>query len=456
MGKRVGMHRDPVCGFRDMGIHASMTRTARPPACRAAGGRTKGAIMTQWHDRAWGMWRYLVLRGRFFIQASDAVVARHWQWFLFAGLLTPGLPVVSLFMVPAALFAQDLSAAHAFGWHFGVTLLFEAGALAWVLPQRRFLRGGAFRDYIRTLPISGIARCTVSSVLLFVVDILLFMPAVIGTGMAGHATIFDLACDIEKMLAFVAIILMVQLGIVERLPFLLLAGLPADIVFAAAASIADSTAAMLVLSGAVACALPCAVLAMRAERFRACRAGKVGRPVGRLRPKARLPAVWRVQFGILARNPVISAGCAVLSVAVPVGAGALIRAFDYDGRAPVAIVVGMAIVAFVLANLYRLLADAHAMARPLFMTLPLSRNFWPIRDCCLVVGLGMVPLIVFGGILLAHRLVSQWAFMGLAAGYVVLLALLRVVVGTDTRFRFMLAAAFSIAWAGAAIAGVSG
>ncbi|WP_133251129.1 hypothetical protein [Novacetimonas pomaceti] len=412
--------------------------------------------MTQWHDRAWGMWRYLVLRGRFFIQASDAVVARHWQWFLFAGLLTPGLPVVSLFMVPADLFAQDLSAAHAFGWHFGVTLLFEAGALAWVLPQRRFLRGGAFRDYIRTLPISGIARCTVSSVLLCVVDILLFAPVAIGVGMMEHATIFDLACDIEKTLAFVAIILMVQLGIVERLPFLLLAGLPADIVFAAAASIADSTAAMLVLSGAVACALPCAVLDMRAERFRACRAGKVGRPVGRLRPKARLPAVWRVQFGILARNPVISAGCAVLSVAVPVGAGALIRAFDYDGRAPVAIVVGMAIVAFVLANLYRLLADAHAMARPLFMTLPLSRHFWPIRDCCLVVGLGMVPLIVFGGILLAHRLVSLWALMGLAAGYVVLLALLRVVVGTDTRFRFMLAAAFSIAWAGAAIAGVSG
>ncbi|WP_133258734.1 hypothetical protein [Novacetimonas cocois] len=412
--------------------------------------------MTQRRERAWGLWRYLVLRGRFFIHASDAVVARHWQWFLFAGLLTPGLPVVSLFMVPAALFAQDLSAAHAFGWHFGVTLLFEAGALAWVLPQRRFLRGGAFRDYIGTLPISAIARCTVSSVLLFVVDILLFMPAVIGTGMAGHATIFDLACDIEKTLVFVAIILMIQLGIVERLPFLLLMGLPADIVFAAAASIADSTVAMLVLSGAVACALPCAAFAMRTERFCVGRAGQVGRLAGRLRPGLRLPAVWRVQFGILARNPVISAGCAVMSVAVPVGAGALIGAFDYDGRAPVAIVIGMAIVAFVLGNLYRLLADAHAMARPLFMTLPLSRHFWPIRDCCLVVGLGMVPLFMFGGILLAHRLVSLWALMGLAAGYVALLAVLRAVVGTDTRFRFMLAAAFSIAWAGAAIAGVSG
>jgi hypothetical protein len=415
-------------------------------------------MIGMWQQEAAGFRLYLGLRARFCASAGRDLVARHWQWFLLAGMLVPGLPIVSIFMVPARLFGQSLSPSFGLSHRLGMLALFQAAGVLWLLPQKAILHGGRFRLFVETLPVGFVTRCAVSGVLLAVADVLLFVPVLSGamlfgpmsTGLPGQA--FGVADALTVLLDIVFL----QLGMLERLPLMVVGALSADGLLPAAYSSKSGVFGAAMLAAAVAILLTTARLAARFDPVRAF--GCARRPVrggttGR-RLLSRVSPTVRIQIGALGERPWSVGACCLLAGAIPFGTGALIGAFGHDGRSPIVAILGMAGVALLLSGLYRVLRAAHAGARTMMATLPVARSFWPVRDICLVAGFGMMPLPVFLYPLVAYRLVSPAMLGAVSLTYVGLIAGLRTVLGIGARFRLLVSLALAMAWAGSAIAGV--
>jgi hypothetical protein len=165
-----------------------------------------------------------------------------------------------------------------------------------------------------------------------------------------------------------------------------------------------------------------------------------------------LPALLRPNLQALAEHSANTGGRLLVSIGLAVLAALAATAFHFDGRA-VSVTIGtLALIGFVLADLYRVLYAAHAPIRAFLAALPLSPHHLLLRDLLTILLLGSVPflvLVVWFGVFDPGSLV---VFALLAIGYAGLLATLRWPVLRGGGLGAMLAAILAAGWAGSAIA----
>ncbi len=394
------------------------------------------------------------VRFRFYVTESGNLFIRRWQWFLLAGLLIPGLPVVPIFKIPGHLFEAIASPSLELISRAELFLLIQLVQVIWILPQMTLLRGGLFRTYAGTLPISRLIQNSVTFSLITIADILLLIPATYGFSLnmpsSGVLALF-------KFIAWAAVIsnlLLLQLGLAERYDVVVLTTIIAGWPLSSALTRPTCTESWLLLL----LAMSCPVVAVSAPdwfhaQFRAWR-----RVIPYIREGSGdlfldpLPSSLRIQLKALAERPIAS--CVIIFAAIGVAGGleALLSTFSYDKRSLPVVIIGLAVTALIISGLYRCLRQAHTLAEDLLSTLPIRRNSWVVKDVLFLMSLGCIPMIMLLIPLMKHSLASFSIMIGLGLGYLALLSALRVIVAKGGQFSVMLSAALAAAWATSAIA----
>ena len=394
------------------------------------------------------------VRFRFYLTESGNVFLRRWQWFLLTGLLIPGLPVVPIFKIPGHFFQSFSSSSLNLKSRAGLFLLIQLVQVSWVLPQITLLRGGDFRDYVGTLPISRLIQNSVTLSLIAIADILLLIPATYGfsLNMPSSGTL-----ELFRLIAWATVIsnlLLLQLGLAERYDVVVLATVVAGWPLSAALTGPPHPESWLLLSLAMGCPLA-AVIAPGwfHTRFRAR-----GRVIPYIRQSSGrlfldpLPPSLRIRLKVLTERPVAS--CVIVFAAVGLAGGleALLSTFSYDERSLPVVIIGLAVTALIISGLYRSLRQAHTLAEDLLSTLPIRRNSWVVKDILFLSSLGCIPMVMLLAPLMKHSLTSLPIMIGLGLGYLALLSALRVTVAKGGQFSVMLSTALAAAWATSAIA----
>lgn len=174
-----------------------------------------------------------------------------------------------------------------------------------------------------------------------------------------------------------------------------------------------------------------------------------GRGVLRALP---LPPMLRTSFGALAERPLATAARIGMAWLIVLGAAILALALGFDARALPVAVVALALVAVMLAGLYRTLHEARRPMAAWLATLPLGPWHAAIHDTFAVLSFAMPPalgLLVWFGVL---DPVALWPLLAIAAAYCGLVALLRQPVVRGGRLGAVLTALIAAGWAGSAIA----
>ncbi|MFS3135192.1 hypothetical protein ACLRDC_07360 [Gluconacetobacter sacchari] len=393
------------------------------------------------------------LRLHWYGREGIGLLERHWQWALLASLLVPGAPIVGPVLAFAALLGAVVAPGIGVPGHVGLAAVIDLAAMLWVLPQRRALRGGAFMAYVGTLPVPRPARLAVEATMLAVANGPLLPAAGLAAMRVAHAQGAYPACCFPVVLGLAAVAQHAAIG--RR--WALLGGVGVGDMLLAVGLDAPAGGARwgvlgVVLAGAVAVPAVMARLAVAGGRWRPRREGRVVPAFDRAGSMA--PAL-RVQCGVLAARPVVSALRVGAAVALALGVARLVVLFDFDSRAVPAMIVAVAAIGLLLAGLYRILADAHRAAAGYLAALPLPPRYWPLRDTGLLMLVNLVPLaIVFrpqarlGG-------VSPAIAAGLAVAGQALLVLLRWPVLHGGRHRLVLSLLLAVGWSGAAMAAVS-
>jgi hypothetical protein len=164
------------------------------------------------------------------------------------------------------------------------------------------------------------------------------------------------------------------------------------------------------------------------------------------------PPPLRLQLHALAEHPVSIGMRGLVAIGLAALAAAIATAFHFDPRAVPVAIGALALIGFVLADFYRLLRDAHAPMRAYLATLPLAPHHLLLRDVLTVLLAGAVPFLMLAVWFGVFDPGSLFAFAGLAVGYALLLAALRLPVLRGGRLAAMLAAILAAGWAGGAIA----
>lgn len=165
-----------------------------------------------------------------------------------------------------------------------------------------------------------------------------------------------------------------------------------------------------------------------------------------------LPRMLRPNLQALAEHPSSTVGRLLIAIGLATLAAAIATAFRFDARAVSAAIAALALIGFVLADLYRVLFAAHAPIRAFLATLPLSPHHLLLRDLLTVLLLGSVPFLMLAVWFGVFDPGSLALFALLAFAYAGLLAALRLPVLRGGGLGAMLAAILAAGWAGSAIA----
>lgn len=389
------------------------------------------------------------LRVACYTRSTAQLTSRHWQWFALALLLAPaGIPIGALLRALAYPLDALFAAGHGLSWYFVYLLTTQALALAWVLPQRRPILGGAFMRYADALPIPRSARLAADLALLLLADSLLLGLLANGIVVSAFARAEPTALGIVSLLALLVLTLGFQLTALDRrwarLPLLALA----DSLFAVSLSTPSSHHAWAALGAALATGL--AALRLRGHPSSAMRRTGTQRASG---IRAWLPSFVGIQYDILKARPGATSlrlGLAAILAAATVRAGFF---FEYDGRVLPLTILALAGIALVLSGFYRTLRAAHAPMHAYLAALPTGRRYWPLRDMLFVLILGTAPLIPLLPPLGRHFPATAWA--GLALAYLSLLAALRLPLAIAGRQTALAALLLAGIWSGIAMAAVA-
>ena len=165
-----------------------------------------------------------------------------------------------------------------------------------------------------------------------------------------------------------------------------------------------------------------------------------------------LPAVLKPNLQALAEHPSGTGSRLIVALGLAVLAAAIAAAFPFAVRASSVAIAALALIGFVLADLYRVLFAAHAPIRAFLATLPVSPHHLLVRDLLTVLLLGSVPFLMLAVWFGVFDPGSLALFAGLAVAYAILLAALRLPVLRGGGLGVMLAALLAAGWAGSAIA----
>lgn len=393
------------------------------------------------------------LRLRWYIRASGDLLARHWQWFLIAGLLVPNPPFVGLFYLPARGLEAVFSHEPRLLWQFVGILAVQLAAILWIMPQRQFYAGGGFMDYASALPLSKSLCLAVDLTLLFVANSLLIVPAFIATAHILAAQSPDRlfrVCALWLLLASACIVQMVAL---KRRPIALTGIALTDVALGSSLVLPDVLRLPL-LTLALAGTIAGLLISRQAKRLSPIpQAFANFRPLSSAtRTAGRYSPAFLIQCKAVAARP----GLAVLRLSMPIilalAADRLIAMFIFDWRSLPVVILALAAISLLLSGIYRTLRDAHATMRAYLASLPTSSHYWPIRDTAFVVLLGVVPLCILLWPLVVHELSPWFVLLALATAYLALLVSQRFLLTFGGRnavlYGFMLAAV----WSGAALA----
>ncbi|HEY4200716.1 MAG TPA: hypothetical protein VGM83_09140 [Devosiaceae bacterium] len=384
------------------------------------------------------------LRLRWYSLASGRLLLRHWQWFVLAGLIVPGIPFVSLLAAPAQLLGGIFTPGHETWATLVSILVVQAFALLWLAPQRETLAGGDFAHYLAALPIPDGVRRAVDLTLLAVADI----PILLVCGMAFVQALGAGAVSICAALAVLVITIpAMQMLLLHWRPLVIVSVLIADLLLA----MSPTTPAL--VAAALAFAILAIIIPGRIQRlaFSLPQARKLSTD---LSPTHRLAPSLHIQLQVLAQRPLATAPRLLLALGLAVAGDALIEAFHFDTRSMPVAIVALAIAALVLSGFYRLLRDAHAPMLTFLASLPLRPNHWLVRDVAFVLLLGLVPLALLIAALGLHDLSTPLTLTLLAGTYLVLLSVLRLPLAWGGRLAPIFGALIAAGWASTAIAAV--
>lgn len=388
-----------------------------------------------WRLRWWGI-------------ATARAVLRHWQWFVLAGVLVPiGTPLRALLFALASPLVQALQPGHDVDWHVVRLAAIQIVAALWVLAQRQAIRGGDFRDYAETLPLTATQRRLVDLAVLVPANTVLLVPFVAGLVVAsGGGRLDGSGADPAAIATVATLTLLVQIAVLERRVNAVAPILVADVVLSWALP-APIVARALMLPGAVALGAVAALAPL--PRFAAARRHRTsGRGATSLR---RLPPGVRIQCKALAAQPATLPRAALLA-AIVAGANVLCVAFDFDGRAFPMAAMALAASALVTAGWYRTLRDAHAPVAAYMASLPVRGHFWARRDLQFLMVTGTLPAAFVLTPLIVHAAHGVLPAALLLLGYWALVAGLRWPLLRGGRQATLLAALMAGAWSVAAVA----
>ncbi len=408
------------------------------------------------------MYRQLtLLRMRWYAAATGRVLVRHWQLFAIAGVFVPiGTPVGKLVMSLAMPLMMVLRLGSDSLWHFERIVLIQGIALVWVMVQRRHILGGEFMVYAQALPISLRERRWVSVSVLLPANSLLLVPvvALLMVAPAGMFGPISIAFLLASAGALASLVLLAQLGVLERHPAAVPAIGLADGVLSWSLTRPASAAGWLALGACVLfgmsflCVPPGLFKSLRQAILHCASTGRKNR----LRQFFRfLPPARRMQIQVLGLQHAGSTALRmVMAMGLVLGADVLMQIFAYDTRALPTAILAMAAVALIMGGLYRILRSAHLPVLSYLRALPLPTHFWAVQDTAFIVALGAVPLAVLLIPLGLHLGSAAMPLLALTLAYFALLALLRFPLIYGGRQAVLLGVLLASAWSGVAMAAV--
>jgi hypothetical protein len=398
--------------------------------------------------------RYLLFTGlrlRWYIRASGDLLARHWQWFLIAGLIVPGPQIVGLFFFPALVLEAVISQEPDLRWQLVGIIAIQLTALLWIIPQRRLYTGGGFMRYASALPLSKSLCLGVDLTLLIVANSLVIVPAFIATAHVLAAQSPDRVFRVCALWVLLGSACVVQMAALERRAIAFLGIALADIALGSSLLSPVAVMRLPLLALALACTIAGLLINPSAKRFGLMslaftnfrQTSSIARVLGQVSPP------FLIQCKALTAHP----GKAVLrlsmAIVLALAVDRLIAMFKFDSRSLPTAILALAAISLILSGVYRTLHDAHAAMQAYLAALPVSPRYWLTRDTAFVLLLGVAPLCILLWPLVTHDLSPLFVLLALAVAFQVLLASQRLPLAFGGRnavlYGFILAAAWSVA-----------
>ncbi len=368
------------------------------------------------------------LRLRWWSRVTMQAFARHWQWFVLAGVLVPrGTPLGRILDFLAAPLLRLVMPGQSFGNYAVLLLMCAALASLWVLSQFKALEGGAFSSYLFTLPMSAVQQLAVNALVILPADAILLVPIAAFLlrlpAAHGHAS----GVMAVEVLCLLALLGMMQIAILARRKDLWVLQFLALWVLAVALACNSVSLFVVVALGGVVfsfyqiCHMPSGVWSVVIGRYHnawvMCQSNLI----------AYLPPAARIQWRALGADQALW-GRLLTILVILVAADTLLIAFDFNDRSVAVLIVASAALALVVAGWFRALNRRHAAARAWLNTLPLRAQFWPMKDTALLCLIGAVCALPMMGAVCLHDAVASSAAAVILLAYLLLIALLRIVV----------------------------
>ncbi|PUE53045.1 hypothetical protein B9Z45_13180 [Limnohabitans sp. 2KL-17] len=370
------------------------------------------------------IYRLLTLRLRWYSEATALLLLRRWQ----AIVLVLGVFGGSLLVESSHLVLALLDERHGLAWRLGAIGLWQGCWCLWALMQIDQIRGGRFRDFAQSLPLTPRHWRATDLLVLLVSNTPLLLPFfaaafVLGArqGLSWEALRGGLLIVFLLASQFVCQLSAMQ-GRIRGLGALVVA----DVWVAGALSMHGPMAAALLAPAATGAlwslwgevpALPLGAAALFS------RVHRLWMSLSR-RLIARLPPLIRLALAILYRQHRSSMFGKLFSCLLVVFvAEGLMSIWAYDGRSLPMALIAAGLVAMSISGLYRHLQMAHDEARPFTAALPMRRGWTVPGDTLAVLSFGLPFVLAMVGLLWWHAALSA----ELAAGFVSSFALLVVV-----------------------------
>ena len=402
------------------------------------------------------------LRLRWYALATGRLLRRHWQAIVLAvGVLSPvSMPILLQIKFIASPVLEVFSPGHTIAWRILYITLMQAVAFTWVAIQRSNISGGSFMTYGNAFPISPSQWRRVDLIVLLFADSLLLVPVftTVVVILTSHVGMGQSAFQVSVVGTLFLLMLVTQLGVLERRSSVLLGVLPTSVLLSLSLDRPVGVLSWLMLAGSLLIAVSFLLNLHPVRRFpnvslhnaQTKQMKRLQWSVVRLIPSALLIQIQTLFFEHL--------GATILRLSAALGialsAAWLIRLFEFDARALPTAIIALAAIALISSGLYRILYSVHAPVRPFLATLPISRNFWTVRDTALVMALGAVPMGVLFYPLSDSDIFSMLTLVALAIAYQSLLVLLRLPLLYGGRQSVLLGVILAGTWSGAAMAAI--
>ncbi|MCW8164808.1 hypothetical protein D8B22_08685 [Verminephrobacter aporrectodeae subsp. tuberculatae] len=371
------------------------------------------------------IYRILALRLRWYGEATAQLLLRRWQAvLLLVGVLGGSLLVESSHWVLVLLNDQ-----HGMVWRLGVIGLWQGCWFLWVLMQLDQLRGGRFRDFTQSLPLSPQHWRTIDLLVLLVSDTPLFLPFVSAAFVLGgrQELSWDALAGGLLIVFLLSAQLACQLAVLRGSIRALISLVFVDGWVAYALSLDDpmrsGMLAMAAIAGLWALVSPLPALLLRAVAL--------PRPVQEIwllltrHLFSRLPPLTRLSLGILYRQHRSSMlGKLFNCLLILVTAEGLMSIWRYDGRSLPMALIAAGLVALSASGLFRHLKMAHDDALPFTAALPMPRRWALLGDTLAVLSFGLPFVLAMACTLWDHAGLSALRTAGFVASFALLVLLL--------------------------------